>query len=154
MMSIEDLARERLQADLVAFRKNGLRFFVRWIAEEHGGLEGMEESHHGFVPDGTRLRRQPAFNPACEPWDMTLELWEIEDTCPLTREKLRAIHIFANDLFDLSFYFTELWVCDRYGLSRRKIYDVREDIDGGAEMRDTQPHEWWSDGKWLRAKEI
>jgi hypothetical protein len=154
MAFFEDFARQRLQKDLPGFRKNGLRFFVHWISRQNEGwLEGMESSEHGFVPDGTRLRRQPAFNPACGPWDMTLELWEVEDTCPITREKLRAIRVFANDLFDLSEYFTELWVCDRYGLNRRKIYGVRDDIEGG-DIPDAEPHEWWIDDTWVREKNV
>jgi hypothetical protein len=150
-MSLEKHAQRRLSKDLIGFRANGLRFWLRHLAEEHD-LEDMEKMRgHGFVPDGTRLRRQPADNPDCEPWDVTLELWEIEDTNLLTSEKLRAISMFANDLFDLSFVFTELWVCDRYGLTRRKIYDVREDIDGGDTMRDLHPHEWYCDGVWKEA---
>ena len=147
-MSLEKHAGERLAKDLVGFRKNGLPFWLRHLAREHY-LQGMErERGLGFVPDGTRLRRQPAFNPECEPWDVTLELWEIEDTNPLTEEKLRAISMFANDLYDMSFVFTELWVCDRYGLNHRKVYDVRDDIAGGGEMCDAQPHEWLCDGTW------
>jgi len=148
-MSIERLAQERLIRQLVGYRKHGLNFWLRHIAETHGGLEGMEEQRsHGFVPDGTRLRRQPAFNPDCEPWDTTLELWEIEDSHLLSEIKLHNIGLFANDLFDLSFFFTELWVCDRYGLNHRKVYDVRDDIAGGEKMAGAKPHECFCDGEW------
>ena len=77
-----------------------------------------------------------------------LNYWEIEDSHLLSEIKLHNIGLFANDLFDLSFIFTELWVCDRYGLNHRKVYDVRDDIAGGEKMTDAQPHEWFCDGEW------
>lgn len=152
-MTARDFAQDRLKRELVGYREHGLNFWIKHIASTVEGLEGMEDkTSHGFIPAGTRLRRQPAYNPQLEPWDFTLELWDIEGPSGPSGERLRAIEMFANDLFDLSHVFTELWVCDSYGTNRRKVYDVREDIDGGAPMPDAHPHEWLSEGTWRQSE--
>jgi hypothetical protein len=148
-MSLEAFARERLQRELIGFRKNGLKHWLRHIARERD-MDEMEKATFRFIPDGTRLRRQPAFNPRCEPWDVTLELWEIEDTSKLTMDKLGAMFVFAHDLFDVSSTFTEVWVCDRYGLNRQRVFDVREYLAGGDKMTDRHPQEWWCDDGWKK----
>lgn len=148
-MTMKDFAQNRLKLELVGYHQHGLNFWINHIASSVEGLEGMEDkSSHGFIPSGTRLRRQPAYNPKAGPWDVTLELWDIEEIGPKNSERLRTIHMFANCLFDLSSVFTELWVCDSYGTNRRKVYDVREDIDGGIPMPDAHPHEWLAEGIW------
>ena len=150
-MSFEGFAQDRLQKDLIGYRKNGLTVFLRCIVADRPELEGLEFEAPHFIPDGTRLRRQPAFNPRIEPWDMTVELWEIKDTCPLTAEKLESVRHLARDLYDNASVFTELWICDRYGLSRRKVYDVRDHIDSGVSMPDARLHEFRTGAEWVRA---
>jgi hypothetical protein len=146
-MALNEFAQERLKLELVGYRKNGLQFWLKHLASVMDGIEEMEHEDQGFIPAGTRLRRQPACNPECEPWDITLELWDIDGAAPKSDKRLRTIQMFANDLFDLSFVFTEWWVCDSYGTNRRKVYDVRDDITGPP-MPDAQPHEWFCDGVW------
>jgi len=145
---MKDFAQDRLKSELTGYREHGLTAWLRHIARNIHDLEGKEEKAPRFIPSGTRLRRQPAYNPQLEPWDLTLELWDIDGSGSPNTERLRAIQMFANDLFDLSNIFTELWVCDGYGTNRRKVYDVREDIDGGLPLPDAHPHEWLCDGTW------
>ncbi len=146
-MSAHKFAQERLKRELVGYRESGLKFWLKHIAANISDIEEMEKTSPGFIPAGTRLRRQPAFNPKCEPWDTTLEVWDIEGSAAKTDDRLEAIQLFAHDLFDLSHVFTELWVCDRYGTNRRKVYDVRDDINGPP-VPDAHPHEWFCDGAW------
>lgn len=145
---MKDFAQDRLKIELTGYREHGLNDWLNHIALHIHDLEGMETKAPEFVPSGTRLRRQPAYNPQLEPWDLTLEIWDIEGTKAPRIERLRAIQMLANDLFDLSGIFTEMWVCDGYGTNRRKVYDVRDDIDGGAPIPDAHPHEWFCDGTW------
>lgn len=146
-MALNEFAQERLKGELVGYRKNGLQFWLKHFASVMDGIEEMEHEDQGFIPSGTRLRRQPACNPNVDQWDTTLELWDIEGTSRESGHRLDAIRIFANDLFDIAEVFTELWVCDSYGTNRRKVYDVRDDISGPP-MPDAQPHEWFCDGAW------
>jgi hypothetical protein len=146
-MALNEFAQKRLKGELVGYHKNGLQFWLKHIATNIDDLEGMEETSQGFIPAGSRLRRQPACNPECELWDVTLELWDIEGATGKIDQRLDAIRLFANNLFDLSEVFTELWICDRYGTNRRKVYDVRDELSGGP-MPDTQPHEWLCDDAW------
>jgi hypothetical protein len=146
-MSLKEFAQDRLKRELVGYQEHGLKAWLKHIASNIHDIEGMEDSSQGFIPSGTRLRRQPAYNPELAPWDFTLELWVIEGSSPKSGDRLRIIQMFANDLFDLSEVFTELWMSDSYGTSRRKIYDVRDDI-AGDDMLDASPHEWLCDGVW------
>jgi len=115
----------------------------------------VEESTYGFIPDGTRLRRQPPHNPNYEiltpldAYDVTLELWEIEDTSKVGEVKMNNIQLMAIELFDIAFVFTELWITNRYGTSREKVWDVRDEIDGGGKMDFHEPCEWLCDGEWI-----
>lgn len=145
---MNSFAQQRLDRELVGYREHGLPFRLKHIASEIHDLEGMEKGSIGFIPSGTRLRRQPAFNSEINPWDITLELWEIEGISRNSGDRFKAIRLFAKDLFDIAEVFTELWVCDSYGTNRRKVYDVREDIDGGDMMSDAHPNEWLCDGVW------
>jgi hypothetical protein len=149
-MSLEKFARERLMRDLPGFRKNGLNYWLKHINKDHC-LEGMAESkNHGFVPDGTRFRKDVgAFDPNDPTQCFTLELWEIEDTWKLTAEKLDRIERLAHNLFDLAWIFTEVWVCNRYGSGREKVYDVRTQVlPPGAQATDP-PYEWLQGGEWV-----
>jgi hypothetical protein len=146
-MIANEFAQDRLKRELVGYRKNGLQFALKQLTSIVGDLEEMEKADHGFIPSGTRLRRQPAFNPKIEPWDTTLELWDIEGAAPKKGERLRLIQLFANDLFDIASVFTELWICDGYGTNRRKVYDVRDDITDG-NIRSVGPEQWFCDGAW------
>jgi hypothetical protein len=158
-MSLEKFAREKLMRDLPGFRKNGLRHWIKVIDKEHW-LEGMvEENNHGFVPDGTRLRRQPPHNPdyqvltPLDAYDVTLELWEIEDTSKIGEVKMENIRRMAHELFDMSAVFTELWVTNRYGNQREKVWDIRDEIDGGGKMDFHEPCEWMTDDEWVTDSE-
>jgi hypothetical protein len=154
-MSLEKFARERLMRDLPGFRKNGLKHWLKYLDKEYY-LEGMAERNDlGFVPDGTRLRRQPPHNPdykvlvPLDAYDVTLELWEIEDTSKIGEVKMLSIQRMAHDLFDMTAVFTEIWVTNRYGTSREKVWDVRDEIDGGGKMDFHEPCEWLCDGEWI-----
>jgi len=145
-MSLEGYARGRLFRDLVGFHKNGLRDMLKTLAMSHE-LDGMEGGRLYFVPDGTRLRRQVVDGD----YLTTLELWEIEDTSSVSLKKLKRIMLFAFELFDLSDVFTELWVCDRYGLSRRNVYDFRDYWDYDYVVDGTKC-EWFLEGEWMNHK--
>jgi hypothetical protein len=153
-MSLEKFARERLMRDLPGFRKNGLKHWLR-VIDRVKFLEGMCDGNLGFIPDGTRLRRQPPHNKEYlvqdewDKWDITLELWEIEDTWKITEAKMGSIQMMAHDLFDMSTVFTEIWICNRYGTGKEKIWDIRDEIDGGGKMDFHEPSEWMSDGEWI-----
>lgn len=146
-MALTNFAQDQLKRELVGYHEHGLKAWLMHIASNIHDLEGMENSSQGFIPSGTRLRRQPAYNPKLGQWDFTLELWDIEGSSPKSGDRLRIIQMFAHDLFDLSIVFTELWISDSYGTNRRKVYDVRNDI-AGDDMPDAPPYEWLCDGMW------
>jgi hypothetical protein len=153
-MSLEKFARERLIRDLPGFRKNGLKHWLKQIEKEYC-LEGLADGNHiGFIPDGTRLRRQPPHNPEykilrpMDAFDVTLEIWEIEDTSKIGEVKMKNIRLMAHELFDMSSVLTELWVTNRYGNRREKVWDVRDELDS-EEWRYHGPHEWMQGDEWV-----
>ena len=153
-MSLEKFARERLTRDLPGFRKNGLKYWLKQIEKEHY-LEGLADGNHiGFIPDGTRLRRQPPHNPEykilrpMDAFDVTLEIWEIEDTSKIREVKMENIRLMAHELFDMSSVLTELWVTNRYGTRREKVWDVRDELDSEG-WRYHGPHEWMQGDEWV-----
>lgn len=145
---IELFAITRLIATKPGMQKNGLQKLVKMIPSIKGEKH-FENLKVDFIPDGTRLRRQPAFNPDYEPYDITLEIWEIEDSHQLNEEKMLQIAMFAQDLFDVHEFFTEVFVCDRYGMGERKVFDVRNNIVGMDETIDANPKEYYVDGEWV-----
>jgi hypothetical protein len=82
-------------------------------------------------------------------YDVTLELWEIEDTNKVGEVKMESIRRMAHDLFDMTAVFTELWISNRYGTGREKVWDVRDEIDDGGKMDFHEPCEWAQDGGWV-----
>lgn len=152
-MNFEAFAREKLIRDLPGFRKNGLKHWLGVINKVHW-LEGIDKGSPGFIPDGTRLRRQPPHNDKYiaqdewDKWDITLELWEIEDTSKINVVKMERIQGMAHGLFDMANVFTEIWVCTRYGTRQEKVWDVRDEL-GPGEWRYHEPHEWMQGDEWV-----
>jgi hypothetical protein len=129
-MSLESFAFENLEKRRPNVRKNGLRDCLRQIQ----ALEMLGCKSHGFVPDATEIIGD------------TLYIYEIEDTCRITSEKLAAIRTFGHDLYDTSIpqYYTVLVVIDRYGINETVVWRVKDEI-----MWTYEPT-----GEWLSESEI
>lgn len=135
-MSLEQWAFNNLAKDLPGLRKCGLKPTIyeamKWAS---GGYdeEYLDECYWmrpNFVPDATRWRKC-ALGHALDRHTPCVELWEIEDSNKLTKEKLEAIDSWFFLVWDGCMHPQfELWVCDRWGNSRFRVISTAEDHYG------------------------
>lgn len=85
-----------------------------------GAVGDTTAKNAGFIPDAAAVVEAGG--------ETTLRLYEIENTSPLTVRKLHVMAGFANDLYDETGVYTEVWTVDGDTVDARKVYDVRGDI--------------------------
>lgn len=145
-MSLEERARRQLAQDLPGLRKCGLRETMReayrWIYPNSkkdedgiwtvGEMERVEEywPAPNFVPDATRFRKC-AFSHSPESLTPCVEIWEIEDTNPITSKKLDDIEHWMSWHWDGAMHPQfELWRANRWGQGRFRVISTAEDHYG------------------------
>lgn len=145
-MSLEERARNLLAKDLPGLRKCGLRQTMRdayqWIYPGSqktddgiwtvGEMERVEEDwpRPPFIPDATRFRKC-AFQHNQSSLTPCVEIWEIEDTNPITSQKLKDIETWMFWHWDGAMHPQfELWRTDRWGQGRYRILSTAEDHYG------------------------
>jgi hypothetical protein len=138
-MSIEEIAFRNLQKDMPDLRKSGLRKTLRealrWLCDNNLNCKDywgdwrdmLENMKISFVPDATKWRK--VITPHGD-ITVVIELWEIEDTSKITKDKFDCIQMFALNwdnyaAIDPSF---ELWVTDRWGNNRFCAFSSAKEI--------------------------
>ena len=137
MNTIEKMAFDRLAKSIPDLRKNGLRKTINealhWAAETDDVclIDALEYRTPNFVPDGTRLKKCKYAE--CGRRAPIIEMWEIEDTSKITSEKMDKIKTWWFNNFEGYLPFFELWVTDRWGNNRHKVW---ADYEYGYDMNE------------------
>lgn len=114
-MSFEPFALANIQKRHPAVQKQGFRHLLDEL--DVTSMSGVD-CRPGFFPDGFDYDKQK----------QTLTLYEIEDTWPLTEEKLHKIQIFAHDLYDVLEIETTIISTDRYGVNETRVWGIEDDL--------------------------
>jgi len=126
MNTIERIAFDRLAKAVPNLRKNGLSKTINealhWVAETDDVFleDALDYCTPTFVPDGTRLRKCKYVE--CGSRAPIIEIWEIEDTSKITSDKMDKIEKWWFNNFEGRLPFFELWVTDRWGNNRNKVW--------------------------------
>ena len=130
MSLIGEIAFQKLIKSMPDLRKNGLRKTINealhWASEENDVdlIDALEYQTPSFVPDGTRLKK--CRYAECGRRAPIVEMWEIEDTSKITTEKMHKIEVWWLNNFEGYLPFFELWVTDRWGNNRNKVWSDYE----------------------------
>lgn len=118
-MSFESFALQNIQKRHPAVQKRGFRDLLNKLDAEFSNID----CRPGFFPDGYDYDEQK----------QTLTLYEIEDTWPLTEEKLGKVRLFAHDLYDASEIETTVVSTDRYGVNETVVWAISQELPGARE---------------------
>lgn len=137
-MGLEKRALDILSLSVRGLRPNGLRQTVKeavgWANQFNYDFEAEDMvknwQHPQFIPDATRWRK-------CFPshakhiYTSCVEIWEIENTHPLTQSKIDHVINWIGAFWDpISHPFFELWRCDGWGRGEHRIYSTATDLYG------------------------
>jgi hypothetical protein len=102
-------------------RKKGLRRdFRKWL--RHLPMFELWEDRTAFIPDGF------TFTPETDSEHPRIDIYEIEDTSRITKQKLKTILKFGHDVYDTAGITTRLWSVNRYGTGETLLWDVGDEI--------------------------
>ena len=141
MSTIEKMAFDNIAKSIPNLRKNGLKKTINeaiaWANETAEIEELVVKDPHEywtppFVPDGSRLRKMRYAK--CGGRCPIVEMWEIEDTSKITSEKMDKITNWWFNNFEGELPFFELWVTDRWGNNKNKVW---ADYEYGYEMTES-----------------
>ena len=136
MKTIEKMAFDKLVKIMPDLKRSSLRSTIesaiKWGYEnnDYYSDELLNFEKPTFVPDATRFKKTVRIdNP--EQREPIIEIWEIEDSSKITHEKMDNILGWWMDNFDgAAIPFFELWVTDRWGNNRNKVWSDYEDVYG------------------------
>jgi hypothetical protein len=140
-MKAEDRAILEIAKTRPGLIKSGMRTSFRkgleWLrsVDPRHNYVGMTENHTWdrppFVPDATRWRtgydpEKPGF------YTVTIEVWEVEDTNPLSSEKFDAMTHWSFWLIDAYATYPgfEIWRSDRRGKAQAMLYSHDKEVLG------------------------
>jgi len=136
MNTIEKMAFDKLVKLMPDMKRSGLRkcidSAIRWGYEndDYFSEELLHYEIPTFIPDATRFRKCARLDRP-EKRQPIVEIWEIEDTSKITHEKMDRIFTWWINNFDgAAIPFFELWVTDRWGNNRNKVWSDYEDVYG------------------------
>jgi len=133
--TIEKMAFDKLVRIMPDLKRSGLRkcidSAIRWGYEndDYFSEELLHYQIPTFVPDATRFRKMMRQDGSKR--EPIVEIWEIEDSSKITHEKMDRIFTWwANNFDGAEIPFFELWVTDRWGNNRNKVWSDYEDVYG------------------------
>jgi hypothetical protein len=123
---MEGFALDRLEARLPGLRRKSFKKTLQDIPfveepgiRKHYILEFVKGWGYIF-PDASRYVSETE----------TIQVFEIEDSNPLSCVRLRNIQRLAHEIFDEFSIVTELYSVDRYGVTATLIWSLRADLQG------------------------